>query len=130
MEGTLSASMLTTDQNRKSILYKSYPNDNCEEKNLPPKNHRKGTFLQLEQLMGIGFERQNMNEIVSLFSWDEEEKHELSLLKGINTRDTMNDKKYRHLCYLSESAFALAVSDRLNISSNPGFEWQLRYYGN
>ena len=59
----------------------------------------------------------------------EEEEHELGLLKGVNTRDTLNEKKYRHLCYLSESAYALAVSDTMNISSNPGFEWQLRYYG-
>ena len=121
--------MLTTDQNRKSVLYQSYPNDNCDDTNLPLKSQMKGTFLQLEQLMGMGFERQKMKEVVSLFDWDEEEEHELGLLKGINTRDTLNDKKYRHLCYLSESAYALAVSDTMNISSNPGFEWQLRYYG-
>ena len=112
-----------------SVLYKSYPSVNCIETNLPSMNNRKGTFQQLEQLMGIGFERIHIEKIVGLFDWDDEENYEISNLKGVNTRDTLTEKKYRHICYLTESVYALAISEMFNISSNPGFEWQLRYYG-
>ena len=90
-------------------------------------HERKGTFQQLEQLIGIGFRREKMNEVVSLFDWDNEENYEIEKLKGINTKDSLIEKKYRHICYLAESTYALAISE--NISSNPGFEWQLKYYG-
>ena len=70
-----------------------------------------------------------MDQIVSLFEWDDEELFELDKLKGVNANDTIADKQYRHLCYLSESVYALAINSEMNISSNPGCEWQLRYYG-
>ena len=125
----VSASMLTTEANRKSVLYSLFPHDKCETENLPKTSKQKGVFQQLGQLIGIGFDRRKMKEIVSLFEWGDEEIYELQKLKGINARDTMDDKKYRHICYLTESVYALAISESKNISSNPGFEWQLRYYG-
>ena len=64
-----------------------------------------------------------------MFDWSVEEEYKIANLKGVNTRDSIADKKYRHICYLCESVYALAVSNELNISTNPGFEWQLRYYG-
>ena len=87
----------------------------------------KGNFQQIVQLMGIGFHKRNMNNVLSLFDWtDEEEKHlkDLSMCGG-----NQNSKKYKHLCYLCELAYALCISLSNNISSNPGCEWQLRYYG-
>ena len=52
----VSASMLTTEANRKSVLYSLYPNENCEIENLPKTSKQKGVFQQLEQLIGIGFD--------------------------------------------------------------------------
>ena len=124
----VSASMLTNDASRKSVLYKSYPNSRCTEDDLPLVK-RKGEFEQLEQLIGISFDRRKMEKIVSLFEWNDEELFELNKLKGLNPKDTIIDKQYRHICYLTESVYALAISNSMNISSNPGFEWQLRYYG-
>ena len=86
-------------------------------------------FQKLEQLIGIGLDRSKMNEIVGLFGWNEEKVFELDKLTVVSTRDTMTDKKYRHICYLCESVYALSVRGDMNISTNPGFEWQLRFYG-
>ena len=57
----ISASMLTTETNKKRDLYVSYPNPNCLPLNLPELNRRKGDYSQLEQLMGIGFNRTTRN---------------------------------------------------------------------
>lgn len=63
-----------------------------------------------------------------IFSWDEEENLDLALLRGINMRDTMVDKKHRHFCYISESAYILAVSDSLNMSLPvAALLWDLAY---
>ena len=88
----VSASMLTTESNFKSVLYSLYLNENCATENLPTTIQQKGVFQQLEQLIGIGFDRTKMKEIVSLFEWGDEEIYELQKLKGINARDTMDDK--------------------------------------
>lgn len=113
---------------KKPIVPQSYPNDKCADINLPSNNQRKGTFQRLEQLIGINFERQKINEIVIIFSWDEEENLDLALLRGINMRDTMVDKKHRHFCYISESAYILAVSDSLNMSLPvAALLWDLAY---
>ena len=124
------ASMLINEANRRSLLYVSYLNSKCAEINLPSaKRQRRGEFEQLEQLFEITFYQRKMDKIVSLFKWDDEELFELDKLKGVNTNDTITDKQYRHVCYLTESVYALAINSTMNISSNPGYEWQLRYYG-
>ena len=64
-----------------------------------------------------------------MFDWSEEELYGLSQLKGVAIRDTLEDKKYKHMCYLFEAAYALAIEPRRNISGNPGCEWQLNYFG-
>jgi len=125
----LSASMLTTETNKKRDLYVSYPNPNCLQINLPELNRRKGDYGQLEQLMGIGFNRTDKKDLVRMFEWNAEELYEIKKLSGLNKKDSMEDKRYRHICYLCESVYALAVRNQMNISSNPGFEWQLRFYG-
>ena len=88
-----------------------------------------GTFQQLEQLIGIGITRGKLTPINELFIWSDEEIKGLTNLKGVATRNSIGDKKYKHIYYLFELAYALAIESRRNISGNPGCEWQLRYYG-
>ena len=125
----VSASMRTQSVNRSSKLYSSYPHSNCEKDNMPSVDEQLGNFQQIEQLIGIGIERKNLTTINQLFDWSDEELVGLQHLKGVATRDTIGDKKYKHLCYLFEAAYALALEPRRNISGNPGCEWQLNYFG-
>ena len=126
----VAASMRTQSVNRSSKLYSSYPHKNCEEVNMPSQDDILGNFQQIEQLIGIGIERQNLTIINNLFEWSEQEIKELSQLKGVAIRDSIADKRYKHICYLFEEAYALAIEPRRNISGNPGCEWQLKYFGN
>ena len=54
------------------VHYISYPNLLYTENDLPFVE-RKGVFDQLEQLIGIEFDRREMDNIVSLSKWDDEE---------------------------------------------------------
>ena len=87
-----------------------------------------GTFQQLEQLIGIGITRDKLTSINALLTWSDEELTGLNNLKGVASRNTLADKKYKHICYLFELAYALAIESRRNISGNPGCEWQLGYF--
>lgn len=89
----------------------------------------KGYFQDLSWKVGIGMKKDKMKELVELFDWNVLEVKELNDLKGNGNRQGLNQKKYRHLCYLFELAYALAMEPRKNISTNPGCEWQLQYYG-
>ena len=64
-----------------------------------------------------------------MFVWSDEELTALDILKCAATRDTIADKKYKHICYLFEIAYVLSIEGRRNISANPGCEWQLGYFG-
>ena len=67
--------MLTTDDNSKSDFYQAYPNTNCTTENTPLFNKRRGVFEQLEQLLGIGFDKRKTDDAVNSFSWDTEEEN-------------------------------------------------------
>ena len=121
--------MLNTDKNQQSKFYLSYPNKNCREENLPPQQLIKGNFQQIQQLMGIGFTKRNSSQLINLFDWDNQEEEQLNNLSMNSRAMTIKDRKYRHLCYLCELAYGVCIAPKYNISSNPGCEWQLRYYG-
>ena len=125
----VSASMRSTHENRNSKLYSSYHSGNCHADNMPATTESMGTFCQLEQVLGIGLKKTHLTNIISLFQWSDVEEIELNILMGSGSRNTTNQKKYRHLCYLFECAYALAIEPRRNISGNPSCEWQLRFYG-
>ena len=67
--------------------------------------------------------------ILNLFDWNGIENKELGCLKGNSNRQTIDDKKYRHLCYMFELAYALAIEPSKNISTSAGCEWQIGYFG-
>jgi hypothetical protein len=50
-------------------------------------------------------------------------------LKMSNNKDTLLHHQYKHICYCFETAFALAIEPRKNMTMNPMMEWQLHYFG-
>ena len=124
----VSASMLYTHVHRSSKLYTAYPNSMCDESILRNVDGIKGNFQQLEPLSGMGFNRAKKDEINALFHWSKSEELELEILSG-SGKHQPRGQTYRHLCYIFETAYGLALDPRRNISSNPGCEWQLRFYG-
>ena len=126
----IQSSKRISDIDRKSRFYSSYPSLECENENLPCDDEILGNFSQLQQCIGIGFGALDSREVVGLFTWTQEEISALSSLKSFGTNATMIDKQYRHICYLCEAMYALSINQDRNISSNPGCEWQLGYYGN
>jgi hypothetical protein len=70
-----------------------------------------------------------MVDSVSLFEWDQCELNQLIKLKMPGGQESMDERKYKHLIYLFEIALGIATEPSMNISGNPGCEWQLGYFG-
>jgi hypothetical protein len=125
-EGHKTAASLRTSCAKASTFYMSYPAESVSKKI----NCHKGSFDQLIQLCGVAFDRRLRNQIIDLFEWNQIEVQELGKLSAsLAERQSMEDKKYRHIIYLFEVAYAIALKPTDNVSSNPGCEWQLRYFG-
>ena len=124
----ISASKLTSVSSRNSAMYMSYPH-NETERSIISSSMCKGDFQQLKQMYGVGFSRSSMNQVVELFRGDTRSRDYVNRLNGVGLRSSFKDKWYRHICYCFECAYALLIDENCNISSNPGFEWQLGYYG-
>ena len=123
------SSKMKTITNQKSLLYMSYPHEDTLDINVS-KVMCKGKFNQLVQMVGVGFVRDKSLVFSKLFEPDLRTKEYVTKLCGTGNRNSFIDKWYRHLCYCFECTYALLIDERANISSNPGFEWQLQYYGN
>ena len=63
-----------------------------------------------------------ITEITAWFSWNAYKVEQLGLLAGVGGIDSIQDKHYRHLYYVIESAYALSVDQENNISTNPRIE--------
>ena len=124
-----SASMLKDFCHRSSKFYSSYPNRLCNDKEHMNHTVMKGYWDDLSVNLGIGMKKTNMTSVISCFNWNDNEIKELTLLKGSGNRHSLEQKKYKHLCYMFELAYALAIDPVKNISCNAGCEWQLQYYG-
>ena len=118
----MSASMLCTHVHRASKFYTAYPNSMCDKINLRNVDGTKGNFQQLEPLIGMVFKRNKKEEINALFHWSKSEESELDRLSLTRKYQSLDDKKYRRLCYMFETAYGLALEPRRDISSNPGCE--------
>jgi hypothetical protein len=92
---------------------------------------RYGTWDDLVQVVGIAVEHHQWNQIVNLFDWSDKEKRYLeNLSQGARGGLSLQSKQYKHLCYLFETAFAVAIEPNMNVTQNPTCEWQLKWYGN
>ena len=123
------ASMLTEHNNRTNKLYSSYPNDQVVNKDLLSSSNVKGRFQHLSVRLGIGMKRNMMDDLVNMFTWNNVEINELTMLQGNGNRQSLSAKKYRHLCYMFELAYALAIDPNKNISLSAGCEWQTGHFG-
>jgi hypothetical protein len=86
------ASKLETAQDRKSRFYTRYPHKDFVVRN-DPSHLRIGLFQNLQQFVGIGFKRDNKENIVNLFDWDKGEVQELGKLTAASeSRNTLVDK--------------------------------------
>ena len=119
----VSASMLYTHVHRSSKFYTAYPNSMCDEISLRNIDGIKGTFQQLESLIVMGFNRTKKDEIDALLHWSKSEESELKLLSGNGKHQSLEDTKYRHMCYIFETSYGLALESRCDISSNSGCKW-------
>ena len=73
-----------------------------------------------------------MKEVIELFSWSKKEEaqlNKLSLKKTSILNGTLDEKEYKHLTYLFEAVYAVAIEPRNNISQNPTGKWELKYLG-
>jgi hypothetical protein len=60
---------------------------------------------------------------LNLFDWDNGKDKELQkLTTASESRNTLVDKRYRHIVYLSELLYAVSIDLIENISSNGGCE--------
>ena len=73
--------------------------------------------------LGIGMKRNKIEDLVNIFVWNYVETNELTMLQGNANRQSMADKKYRHLYYMFELAYALVIYRNMNISSSAGCKW-------
>ena len=122
------SSMRTIHINRSKKMYKAYPRSNFDQSNKPIQEDTVGNYQQWGKLIGIGLNMKNITSTVELFYWSFEELKGFNILKAVATRDTLDDKTYKHICYLFESAYALDIEPRRNILGNPGCEWQLNHF--
>jgi hypothetical protein len=90
-----------------------------------------GVWDDLDQVIGIALDHHQRQSIIDLFDWTETEKQCLSNLKeGAKGGISLLSKQYKHICYLFETCFAVAISPQMNVTMNPTREWQLKWYGN
>ena len=107
-------------------FYQSYPDNDVPFVSC----FKKGTFQQLNQRVALAVNKSNMTPFVDLFDWTVSESNQLAKLsvKGM-TNPSLQYKKYRHLCYLFELTYAVALAPQANITQNPTCEWQLGWFG-
>jgi hypothetical protein len=101
-------------EKRRSLL--RYPHKDFLQND--PSRLRKGLFQDLQQFVAIGFKRDIKENIVIFFDWDNGEVKELKKLTvASESRNTLADRKYRHLVYLSELLYEVSIDLLENISS-------------
>ena len=106
----VSASMCSTDNARSSRFYSSYPNVNCKEVDKPKQSLIKGNFQQIVQLVGVALHRSNEVKVIDLFEWSDYEIEKLGELSVTAGKEYIENRKYRHMCYMFELAYALCIT--------------------
>ena len=120
------ASFLNDMGTKNRPKYQFFPYESVSDDKAP---NKRGTFQQLEQRLGLGMKKSDRSKVLQLFQWTEiDEAHLNSLSYGDNRGGTLDFKKYKHICYMFELFFALAIEPSRNITENPTCEWQLRLY--
>jgi hypothetical protein len=129
------AAKLTTAADLGSMFYTSYPSTSAC---LATTTTRKGNFENLQQFVGIGFDRRSddvvryltccVNNSDGVFAFDDAAKENCAKVKfqGI---DAVQHKQLHLVAYLCELGYDLALSPNHNVSRSPGFETPLGIFG-
>jgi hypothetical protein len=123
----LRASHLTDRNTRDRPQYQFYPHESVGDYEAP---NRRGTVSsQLQQKMAMGMRKCDADRILPLFNWTEIDEAMLTQLSYRSEGGgSLASKKYKHVCFMFELFFAVALEPSKNITNNPTCEWQLRLY--
>ncbi len=124
-EQHVKASLLKDPKTNKMDVYRRYPHESIANE-VPG---CKGTFQSLKQLVGVAVDPAKKEDFAALFEWDDIKLSALQKLTIKGESNSMVDKKCKHLIYLYEIALGIAIEPCMNVSGNPGCEWQLGYFG-
>jgi hypothetical protein len=110
------SSLQNNDNDRKSRFYRTFPHVNSEKTKT---SDFEGYFQELEQRVGISFEKGRASEVQSLFEWSDYTETCLD-----NSRLTLakTELKTRMICYLFETVLQLCLDEQLNVSRSYGNE--------
>ena len=64
---------------------------------------------QLEQRVGIRCCQSKQKPVVSLFAWYNDTINTFETLKDTSTRNSLDEKKYCHICYLRKCTYIRAI---------------------
>jgi hypothetical protein len=79
--------------------------------------------------MAMGMRKCDADRILRLFNWTEIDEAMLTQLPYRSEGGgSLASKKYKHVCFMFELFFAVALEPSKNITNNPTCEWQLRLY--
>jgi hypothetical protein len=119
------ASLLKDPKTNEMDVYRRYPHESIANE-VPG---CKGTFQSLKQLVGVAIDPSKKEDFAALFEWDDIELSASQNLKIKGELHSMVDKNCKHLVYLYEIVLGIAIEPCMNVSGNPGCEWQLGYFG-
>jgi hypothetical protein len=79
--------------------------------------------------MAMGMRKCDANRIMWLLNWTEiDEVMSTQLPYRSEGGGRLASKKYKHVCFMFELFFAVALEPSKNITNNPTCEWQRRLY--
>jgi hypothetical protein len=109
-------SLQKCDQNRDSIFYRTFPHKECERRKAA---EFEGHFQDLEQRVGISYNKDNLQNVIDLFYWSESTE---KFLEATKHKLTLTEKKHRMICYFFETMLQLCLDTTLNVSKSIGNE--------
>ena len=109
-------SLQKSDQNRDSIFYRTFPHKECERRKAA---EFEGYFQDLEQRVGISYNKDNLQNVIDLFYWSESTE---KFLEATKHKLTLTEKKHRMICYFFETMLQLCLDTTLNVSKSIGNE--------
>ena len=127
-------SKLMTSEARKSAFYSYFPDKDSGATSLV----KRGYFSNLQQLVGLGFDRSDSAAVTVLCSSDPSEgiflwpSSVLAHIANVNFAGCpkIEDKQLRMVGYLTELFYDLMIAPQSNVSRSPGFEGCLGIFGN
>ena len=111
---------LTTQESKKSRFYCAYPSKHHTSGEQDTLSQlQRGWWEDIQFVATVRWGKENSNEVINLFEWDE---HTVERLKANRADMTLEKKKERMVVYLFETVLGLCIKESDNVSSNPSFE--------